>query len=86
MTTLDEAGMPIHWPMPVNRKGQGPCSTSDSDFVGWLCWCGDTTCEVFLGAFETVNARALIERLAMKAGQDFMNTAFQDWLLSQEPL
>lgn len=38
----DEGGLPIHFPMGVNAKGQGP--VNDSDAHHWVCWCNDDRC------------------------------------------
>lgn len=34
-----EDGLPVHLPMPVNAKGQGP--ERESRAVGMRCWCGE---------------------------------------------
>lgn len=35
----DETGMPLHFPMKLNKKGQGPLN--DDERGRWGCWCID---------------------------------------------
>lgn len=45
----DEAGMPVHFPIGVNREGQGP----EDDLVAHhiTCWCGRDQC-ILAGALS----------------------------------
>lgn len=38
---LDEGGLPFHFPMGVNRRGQGPEGQNPHHYV---CWCGAGDC------------------------------------------
>jgi hypothetical protein len=43
----DEGGLPVHLPITVNAKGQGPCDDSDPDAFKTVCWCMDPDCMLF---------------------------------------
>lgn len=40
----DEVGLPIHLPMGVNERGQGPESDREADH--YVCWCNDEECRL----------------------------------------
>jgi hypothetical protein len=42
----DDGGMPVHLPIGVNERGQGP--EDDSAAYTFTCWCGDTECPLSL--------------------------------------
>lgn len=34
--------MPDHFPMPINKDGEGPAEPDET--VGWECWCNKPGC------------------------------------------
>jgi len=43
---MDDGGMPVHLPMGVTERGQGP--EDDSAAYAYVCWCGETECPLTL--------------------------------------
>jgi len=43
----DEAGLPKHLPIGVDKNGQGPVSERDPEFVRLECWCGEKNCKKY---------------------------------------
>ena len=41
---IGETGLPIHMPMGVNSKGQGPADVQGQVPFRYTCWCGDEAC------------------------------------------
>lgn len=39
--------LPDHFRMGVNADGQGPVMENDPDFDHHICWCGESTCELY---------------------------------------
>lgn len=40
--------LPEHLKMGVNAKGQGPVSFHEADFDHYECWCGNSTCTLYM--------------------------------------
>lgn len=38
---LDDGGLPVHFPMGVDRRGRGPESPKPHHYI---CWCGHPDC------------------------------------------
>jgi hypothetical protein len=39
--------LPDHWPIGVNREGNGPVMPDEPGYVGDACACGDPVCELW---------------------------------------
>lgn len=65
---MDEGGLPIHLPMGVNAKGQGPADVHGQVAHHFICWCGQSGCPLTIALAQS--RRSALRSIKISVGTD----------------